>query len=241
MTSILSQHIACVLVPHFRVKAERQRYPALRGKPVLIVDRTCVPGAVIDHSAEARGVTAGMPLPEAVDRCPTATIVPADVEHYREVFDRMADALAARCGAVERSGTGCLYADMEGLAPAYGGEARLVASLMQIVPADFEPRAGVGQTRFVAYLAAATAGTGRAVRATGDAAAFLERFPTELLPISEKGGEQLRRWGIRTLGRLASMPPAVVQARLGAEGRYAWELACGMEPSPLPVPSQAAA
>jgi DNA polymerase-4/protein ImuB len=50
---------------------------------------------------------------------------------------------------------------------------------------------------------------------------------------------RLERLGLRTLGDLAALSPAAVQARFGAEGRQAWELARGNDPSlihPRPRP-----
>ena len=165
--------IACLLVTHLPVKAERQRYPALRGKPLVIVE-SCGPGeTTLDSSAEARGVTSGMTLPKALSRCPEAILLPADQPYYDEVFGRLADALAMRCPVVERGELGCLYARIEGMAPVYGGEERLIASLLQTAPPVFELRVGVASGKFPAYVSAATSRPGRAVKAPPSTAAFL--------------------------------------------------------------------
>ena len=114
--------IACLLVTHLPVKAERQRYPAFRGKPLVIVE-SCGPGEMaLDSSPEAQGVTTGMALPEVLSRCPEATLLPADRQFYDEVFERMEDTLAMRCPVAEKGEMGCLYAALEGMAPVYGGE-----------------------------------------------------------------------------------------------------------------------
>ena len=135
--------IACLLVTHLPVKAERQRHPALRGKPVVIIERYGIRELVFDISPEARGARQGMTLPEVLARCPGATLLPADHRFYGDVFDRMADNIAMRCPVVEKAEMGCVYAWLEGLFPVYGGEARLIASLLQSVPPDFGLRVGV--------------------------------------------------------------------------------------------------
>ena len=233
--------IACLLVTHLPVKAERQRYPALRSKPLVIIEIRGADELVLDSSPEARGVTARMTPQEALSRCPEAVLLPSDGQFYGNVFERMADALAMRCPAVERGELGCLYACLEGMAPVHGGEARLIASLLQTVPPLFGARAGVASGRFLAYVAAATSRPGRAVKAPPGTAAFLSSQSIELLPLPQKSRERLRLAGIHTLGRLAAMTVSEAQARLGAEGRLAWELSQGIEPSPMPALSRAAA
>ena len=236
-----SGNVACLLVTHLPVKAERQRYPALRGRPMVIAVRTGLTHVVFSSSPEAHGVEAGMRLGEALARCPGAAVLPADEEYYEDVFGRMADRLEARCPAMERGELGCLYACYDDLTTVYGGEARLIASLLQVAPADFEATVGVAPGRFAARVAAATTAGGRARKVTGSAAHFLSDCPVDLLPISREGKARLRDWGVRSLGHLAAMPPGLVQARLGSEGRYAWELACGLEPSRMEEASLSAA
>ena len=43
----------------------------------------------------------------------------------------------------------------------------------------------------------------------------------------------LRRWGLRTLGELAALPPGDVAARLGAAGAWWWHMARGEDHEPL--------
>ena len=196
--------IACLLVTHLPVKAERQRYPALRGKPLVIVE-SCGPGQmVLDSSAEARGARAGMALPEVLACCPEAALLPADRRFYEDIFDRMADNIAMRCPVVEKAGMGCVYARLEGLSSLYGGEARLIASLLQSAPPDFGLRVGVASGKFPAYLSAATALPGRAVKASHDPAAFVGRRSAHLPAFSQQDRARSQRSGITALGQLAA-------------------------------------
>ena len=57
--------IACLLVTSFPIKAERRRYPALRGEPLVIVESVGPTDLVLECSPEAQGVEAGIPLAEA--------------------------------------------------------------------------------------------------------------------------------------------------------------------------------
>lgn len=195
--------IACLLVTHLPVKAERQRYPALRGKPLVIVESHGIRELVLDSSPEARGVRAGMTLPEVLARCPGATLLPADFRFYDNVFDRMAENIAMRCPVVEKAEMGCVYAWLEELAPVYGGEARLIASLLQSVPPDIGLRVGVASSRFAAYVSAATAPPGRAVKTQLDSAALLSGHSIDPL-ISPQARARLHRSGLTTIKQLAA-------------------------------------
>ena len=233
--------IVCLLVTHLPVKAEGQRYPALRGKPLVIIESSGPGEVALDSSPEARGVETGMSAREALSRCPEAVLLPSDGQFYGNVFEQMADALTMRFPAVERGDLGCLYAGLGNMESVYGGEARLMASLLQAAPPVFEPRAGAASGKFPAYVAAATSRPGRAVKAPPDTAAFLSSHPIELLPLPRKSRERLRLAGVHTLGRLAAMTVSEAQARLGTDGRLAWELSQGIEPSSMPALSRAAA
>ena len=154
-------------------------------------------------SPEARGVKPGMTLPEVLALCPEATLIPADFQFYDGVFDRMADNIAMRCPAVEKAEMGCVYASLEGVSPLYGGEARLIASLLQSAPPDFGLRVGVASGKFPAYVSAATAPPGRAVKTQLDSAAFLSSHSIDPL-ISPQARARLRRSGITTIKQLAA-------------------------------------
>ena len=183
--------IACLLVTHLPVKAERQRYPALRGKPLVIVESHGIRELVLDSSPEARGVRAGMTLPEVLARCPGATLLPADFRFYDNVFDRMAENIAMRCPVVEKAEMGCVYTWLEEL------------SLLQSVPPDFGLRVGVASSRFAAYVSAATAPPGRAVKTQLDSAALLSGHSIDPL-ISPQARARLHRSGLTTIKQLAA-------------------------------------
>ena len=195
--------IACLLVTHLPVKAERQRHPSLRGKPLVVVENRRARDLVMASSPEARGVRVGMTLPEVLACCPGARLLPADHRFYDGVFDRMADNIAMRCPVVERAEMGCVYASLEGMSPLYGGEARLIASLLQSVPPDFGLRVGVASGKFAAYVSAATAPPGRAVRTQLDPAASLSGHSIDPL-ISPQARARLHRSGIATIKQLAA-------------------------------------
>ena len=225
--------IACVLITHLPMKSELQRYTQLRGKPVIITENIGSKQVVVDHSPEARGIIAGMPLQEALSRCKNATLLQADQPRYHADFDKVAGLLTQRSPLVEKGDLACAYVGLDGLEEMYGGEARLVASLLQAAPHGFSPRIGLAEGKFPAYVAAMVSGGGQATKVPGNVAGFLSAFPVDLLPISWNSKLRLHRFGLRTIGQLASLSVGSVQAQFGAKGKVAWELANGIDHSPL--------
>ena len=188
---------------------------------------------VLDSSSEARGVISGMSLQEAVSRCKDTVLLQADVPYYESAFDALLHSLEQRSPLVEKAELGCAYVGLNGLEAMYGGEARLIAALLQAAPREFNPRIGVAAGKFPAYIAAVTSSGGRATRVPEDVAGFLKEFSVDLLPLSWNNKSRLHGFGLHTLGQLAALSVGPLQAQLKAEGRRAWELASGIDYSPL--------
>jgi DNA polymerase-4/protein ImuB len=233
--------IACVLITHLPMKAELKRHPPLWRRPVLVVRSSGSRALILDHSPEARGVMGGMPLQEALSRCKGAALLQADEPYYHSIFGRVIDQLSQRSPLVERAELGCAYVGLDGLEEMYGGEARLIASLLQAAPQHLNPRVGLAEGKFPAYVAALLSSGGQATRVcpepagggTDPVARFLEPLTVDLLPISWDSKVRLHRFGLHTMGRLASLPLGSVQAQFGLEGKRSWELAGGIDLSPL--------
>ena len=226
--------IACVLITHLPMKAELRRRPELSGRPAIITEGPGSKQVVLDRSREATGVTAGMPLQEALSRCKGATLLQADEPYYQVVFDRVVASLEHRSPLVEKGELGCAYVGLDGLQAMYRSEARLVASLLHAAPHDLNPRLGLASGKFPAYVAALESPGGQATRVSDDEAAeFLRGLPVDLPPLSWDKKVSLHRFGLHVLGQLASLPVGPVQAQFGPEGRTAWELANGIDSSPL--------
>ena len=225
--------LACVLVTHLRAKAEMQRRPHLKGQPVVIVDRSRSGAVVVDHFPAAAAVSAGMPLEQALARQAGAVALDADETHYRRVFRQVLSALQGISDRVEDAGLGAAYVDLTGLEAMYGGGERLVCNLLNAVPQYLQARAGIGEGKFPALVAARLSEPLRAIRVPPDAAAFLSPRSTGHLPVSGATVEALRRFGLHTLGQVAAMEQARMVDQFGPEGGWAWSLANGYDDRPL--------
>jgi DNA polymerase-4/protein ImuB len=67
----------------------------------------------------------------------------------------------------------------------------------------------------------------------GDIRHFLDALPCDVLPVSLKSRERLRDFGLATLGQIAALPAGPFQSQFGPEGKRIWELARGIDDTPL--------
>ena len=162
---------------------------------------------------------------------------PAGNEPARPALLRVALAHSPR---VEDAGAGRIYLDASGLEGLFGDEPCLAARLRDAAAAaGVEIRVGIAESR-IAALAAARLGPGVLVVESGGDAAYLAPAPLSLLDLPEETATRLSRWGLRTLGELATLPTAGLFERLGGDGVRLQRLARGEDPRPLvswrPVP-----
>ncbi len=225
--------VACALITHFRVKAELKREPSLDGLPIIIVDRNHTRPLAIDSSLGSSVMLPGTTLEKALALRPDAVILEADEPHYRRVFRQVLNSLLGVSDRVEDSDLGTTYVGIDGLEQLYGGEARLVTTLLNAIPRWLNPRVGVGEGKFPALVAARTSQALGATRVSSDPAAFLAPRSVDLLPLASGTREALHRFGLHTLGQVAAMPCSLLVDRFGREGWQAWTLANGSDDTPL--------
>jgi DNA polymerase-4 len=225
--------IACVLVEHFPFKLEAGRDPLLAKHRAIVFQRSGSHRTVLDVSPGVKGVVSGMSLQEAQTRVKDVVLVEADMPAYQRVFDRILLRLANWSPVIEAADQGCVYVGLQGLEDTYGSEARLINALLQAVPSYLEPRLGIGQGKFPAYLAAVRSQPGRAYKPIMESKEFLSPFPVDVLPVSWEVKKRLHSFGLHTLGEVASLPLGPALAQFGNVGGIVWRLAQGIDDSPL--------
>ena len=221
--------VACVFITHLRAKAEMQRRPDLKDQPVLIADRSKSRPVVVDYFPAATAVSAGMPLERALSYQAEAVVLEADESRYRRVFRQALTALQGISDRVEDAGLGVANVALDGLESMYGGEERLVLALLNAVPEHLQPRAGVGEGKFPAMVAARSSDPLRAAKVPEGVAAYLAPRPIALLPASENTISSLHRFRLHTLGQVAAMDVDRLVDQFGQEGKWIWNLANGRD------------
>ncbi|MYB09758.1 MAG: hypothetical protein F4Y28_07240 [Acidimicrobiia bacterium] len=227
--------VACVLATHLRAKVEMSRHRHLEDSPVLIVDgdpstsRTLV----VDHFPAAVGVREGMTLEEAMSHHANAVVLDADEPCYRRAFHRMVADLQHVSDRVEAADLGTAYVRLDGLEGLYGGESGAASALMSALPAFLSPRVGVADAKFPAFVAARMRRGPGACGVGDDVGTFLAPHSIDLLPVSAAMKGDLHRFGLHTMGAVASVSGHLLSDRFGLEGLRTWSLCNGIDDSPL--------
>lgn len=199
----------------------------------------------VSGAAEAFGIHAGMPLGEALGRCPRLALIPADPGRAGSEWERIVRALERIGAEVESDRVGEAFFGVDALRSIWGPRREDV--LVRAGRSVGRPaRIAAAPTRFCALAAANSGGRGRRRRAprvigAGSEREFLAPQPVRLLDgrlrtDRDRGPDRsrrlvatLERLGIETLGELAGMPRIAIADRFGALGLRAHELASGID------------
>jgi len=237
--------ILCSLVPELPLAALvlREGDPTLALRPLVVggVPSERKPVRAASPEARAFGICTGMPLRQAEQLCPQALFLPSDPVAEANLSRHLLAGLYALAPRVELAETGEAYVETDGLGDAEQFATRVAAYLARRLLS--RPALGLAMGKFVARTAAGLAAT--AVTSSSGAIPLrmvprgTERFflaplgVGEHLPVDGALIERLRLFGLRTLGDLAHLPLAAVEAQFGTEGLRALRLARGEDTSPL--------
>jgi len=226
--------IACLAVPSLALATELAEHPRLAGRAVALADDAGNRVAEVTLEARQRGVRPGLTLREAVAYCPGLTVLEPHPARVARAIDALVEAMEAVTPLVEVAGGGVIYGDLVGLEGLYPDPADLGRAVLRAAPRGLRARAGIAEERFSAYAAARSAHAGDALRlGPGEGASFLEGLPAHWLPLEADALEQLRLFGIETVGAYASLPFHAAQAQFGVAGARAWLAARGEDPTPV--------
>ncbi len=217
-------------VPGFYAAVERAADPALAGRPVIVGGDPRKRGLVQSATDEAvaAGVRVGMPMVDALERCPRARALRTRMPAYREAAIRLRTCLRKVVDALEPVGLEAIFFD----ATERAAEAeRLALAIREAAQAGagLPLRVGVAPVRMLALLAAAEAGPAgvRFVR-PGEEADFLAPLATGRLPfIGPSAERRLAQSGARTVGEALALGGGLLEEMLGNRARELVDLAAG--------------
>ncbi len=217
--------IACLYVSEPSLVAALRAEPQLCAEPLAVVQAGRDLGGrarVLGATPAAQGVEVGQMLAEARAICPRLLAREASPERERALAQAAREAAAAVSPRVEEAGPGLVYLDVSGLESLIG-DSRAVARALVAAAERVGVRAAVGlaSSKSVARLAARAA--------TAD----LTLEATTSLDLPDELQESLRRFGLHSLGEVASLPPGPLAARLGPEAALLSRLARGEDASAL--------
>ncbi|HET7517586.1 MAG TPA: DNA polymerase IV [Actinomycetes bacterium] len=229
----------------FYASVEVGKDPALRGRP-LLVGGTGPRGVVTSASYEARafGCRNAMPMARARRLCPQAAAIPPDFPAYRRASAAVMRIFQSVTPLVEPLALDEAFLDVRG-ARALFGDAVAIARLLRSrvrAEAGLALTVGVAGTKFLAKLAS-TRGKpdGLLVVPPGRALEFLHPLPVEALwGAGQATIEVLARYGLRTVGDVATTPRETLERALGpATGAQLHQLAWARDDREV-VPFEAA-
>jgi DNA polymerase-4 len=228
----------------FYASVEQLRRPELRGRPVIVGgagDGRTARAVVSAASYEARhyGVHSAMPLARAVRLCPAAVVVPVDFPAYRQASTRIFALARAVTPLVEPLSLDEAYLDVTATP---GEPPEMAARLRDRIheTTGLHASFGVATSKTVAKIASdLRKPRGFVVVAPGEELEFLRPLPLRTLPgLGPATAATLAGLGLRTLGDLASHPPALLERRLGrAAALSLTRRAQGIDSSPVTPPT----
>jgi DNA polymerase-4 len=225
--------ILCLLVSHFPWRCEVLRRKASKSRPAVITYASGSQRRVLDCSPGLDRLKPDMHLQQALARRGEAELLPADMPYYRSVFTGLLDTLEGVSPLVEGAELGRVFIGVDGLQLIYPDDNAVIDAAFQAVPGTLAPQAGLAGNKFLAYLAALHCPPGGRKVLTGEVEAFLRGLPCDVLPVSMKSREKLRRFGLRTLGQVAALPKGPLLSQFGPEGKKIHDLARGHDDTPL--------
>lgn len=220
----------------FFVEVERLDDHALVGIPVA-VGGTGGRGVVASASYEARefGVHSAMPIGEALQRCPSLTVVSPEHGRYGEVSSEVFEIIRRFTPMVEGISIDEAFLDVSGLrlhypsTDAIGAEIRTAIRNEVGIPSSV----GIAATKFIAKLASKHAKPDGMLRiASGTELGFLHPLGVgELWGVGSATRQHLEDLGIRTIGDVARAPVSLMESRLGtASAQHLSDLSHAKDP-----------
>jgi len=229
----------------FPVAVERvvQRSTRLADRPVVIVPDGTDRAIVWSASAEATlaGVTVGMPLYQALRRCPDLVILPPRLGLYRRAAHAVEAILQPFVPVIEPHTLGHAYGDLSGTRRLFGAATDVAAKLRREIwgRLGLPVTVGLAASKVVSEVAAHVQKPAPVVDVRpGEEPAFLAPHPLAALPGAEpRIREQLTRYNVERIGTLAALTRVQVESVLGRRGVVLHARANGIDPRPVVPPA----
>ncbi|MFZ0305756.1 MAG: DNA polymerase IV [Terracidiphilus sp.] len=222
----------------FYASVEQRDNRNLRGKPVVVAwrgNRSVVCAA--SYEARRFGVRSAMPAVRAERLCPDAIFVPPDFTRYRTVSRQTREIFKRHTDLIEPLSLDEAYLDVTenktGLATATRVALAIRAQIWEEL--NLTASAGVAPNKFLAKIASDwRKPNGLFVIQPEDIDRFLPPLPVGRLPgVGKVTESRLAEMGVKTVGDLRSFESANLEIRFGRQGQRLYELARGIDLSPV--------
>ena len=222
----------------FYASVEQLDDPSLRGQCV-IVGGSSKRGVVSAASYEARrfGVHSAMPIFQAKQKCPQGVFVYPRMHRYKEISRKVMALLKTFSPLVETVSIDEAYLDMSGAERLFGSAEQIGRQIKTKIrnTVHLTCSVGIAPNRFLAKIASdMEKPDGLTIIRPEDVDQFIATLSIRKVPgVGAKTHQQLAAMGIQTLGDVCRWPQTMVKKRLGKYGQRLFELACGIDHTPV--------
>ena len=241
--SVSDRHIVHMDLDTFFVSCQRLLDPGLIGKPVII-GSTSDRGVVSTCSYEARyfGVRSAMPMKQALQRCPHATLVRGDMDLYTKKSQEVTQIIQEVAPIYEKSSIDEFYLDASGMDKFFGtydwtNELTQKITKETGLPISF----GLSENKTVAKIATSEGKPEGRIQVDHHLIQhFLNPLSIGKIPmLGPKTQEELHRIGIRRIETLSKTPVDFLEILFGKNGKTIHLKANGIDNSPVVQYSEA--
>ncbi|MGH8128250.1 MAG: DNA polymerase IV [Gammaproteobacteria bacterium] len=222
----------------FYASVEQRDDSALRGKPVVVAWRGAR-SVVCAASYEARrfGIHSAMPAVRAERLCPRAVFVAPDFVRYKAVSWQVREIFSRYAERVEPLSLDEAYLDVTAPKIVLPSATAIAQAIRKAIRAEtgLTASAGVAPNKYLAKIASDwRKPDGLFVLRPARVEAFLTPLPVGKLPgVGKVMKQRLAELNVATVGELRDLPQAVLEDRFGRWGRRLYELARGIDESPV--------
>lgn len=208
-------------IPGFYAEVERAQRAELGDRPVIVGGDPRKKGNVqaATPDAVAKGVVPGMPMVEALGRCPGARDLRTNMRLYRETSKRLHAYFRREAEKVEPAGLDAAYLDLRGT----DEPPEVIADRLRKAVAEglrLPLRLGAAPLKFVAKIAAEESSLeGFLLIPQREVRHFLDPLEVGRLPgVGPRTVDKLASLKVETVGALKRLPRADLEAELGNHG-----------------------
>jgi len=223
----------------FYAAIEQLDNPKLRGLPVIVGGDPASRGVVSTASYEARrfGVHSAMPAAQARRLCPQGIFLRPRFPRYHEVSRQIRRIFYSYTPLVEPLSLDEAFLDLTDTEWLFGPAEEVAREIKRRVREEtgLTCSVGVAPNKFLAKLASdLEKPDGFVIVRAGEELPFLENLPVScLFGVGEKTARRLQDLGLSTIGQLREVPLEKLVHEFGSFGRTLYNLARGIDPSPV--------
>lgn len=232
--------------PAFCTTVEGLVAPALRTRPVAVAPPGADRATILALSPEARlaGIERGMPVRQALKRCPDLVLLPPNPRLYARASRALHEVLQVYAPVIEPHGYGHAFLDLTGTGRLFGPAVDVAARVQREVRERLRlpVSVGVAGNKLVSQAATTVVKPEPLLEVPGGAeASFLAPHPLDVLPeLHPRMRRRLDDYQLELIGEVAAIAESALCAVFGGAGRTLRAQARGIDPRPVLPPERQA-